>query len=348
MFDIEKKSNEIVKKAIITGASDVHIIPCDRSSKIQFRVDDRLVFLESITNLQAEKLISHLKFISKMDIGERRKPQSGSILMIVNNNKINIRISTLPTAPHESMAIRILPQNETNSLQTLTTFPKQNLLLKSLVKNKHGLILVSGPTGSGKTTTIYSLLNDVNKLNKRIICIEDPIEKRNDAFIQLQINEKAGLTYANLLKAVLRHDPDIIMIGEIRDEATAKIAIRAAMTGHLVISTIHAKNCIGSVFRLKEFGIKPIDIKETIVGLISQRLVELNCSFCGDLCVNFCRQQRRRRRMAIFEILSGKQLDSYLTKQKEPTSFESFEKMIKKTFALGYISKTEYERWLSM
>ncbi len=346
MFDIEAKSNEIIIQAYKVRASDVHIIPTNPYSVIEYRVDHQLVTIEKIRNSEAEKIISHLKFRSKMDIGERRKPQSGSLTMTIMEDKINIRLSTLPTIPHESLSIRILPQNEVETLQRLTLFPKHTAMLSSLIKKAHGLIIVSGPTGSGKTTTIYSLLNEAAARKKRIICIEDPVEMQTDTFIQVEINEKAGLTYAETLKSVLRHDPDIIMIGEIRDFETAKIAVRAAMTGHLVISTIHAKSCLGSINRLKELGIEEHDINETVIGLVSQRLVEMKCPLCGDNCSKFCRIYRKRRRLAIFEILADKSLEALINEGEINHRYESLEQTIKKSITLGYVNEKEYERWL--
>ena len=346
LFDIETKSNEIILQAHKVCASDVHIVPTSCYSIIEYRIDNQLLTIEEIRNNEAEKIISHLKFRSKMDIGERRKPQSGSLKMKIKKDKLNIRLSTLPTTPHESLSIRLLPQNEVETLHRLTLFPKHTAQLSSLIKKAHGLVIVSGPTGSGKTTTIYSLLNEAAARKKRIVCIEDPIEKRTDKFIQVEINEKAGLTYAHTLKAVLRHDPDIIMIGEIRDVETATVAIRAAMTGHLVISTIHAKNCLGSIARLKELGIKEHDINETVIGLVSQRLLEMKCSICGNTCSKYCRTYRKRRRLAVFEILADQSLQRLLTKCKTNIGYGSLEQAIKKSFALGYVNEEEYERWL--
>ncbi len=346
LSSIERKSNEIVSRAVYEKASDIHIIPSIDYSIIKLRVGHQLVTCDKIDNFNAEKLISHFKFRSKMDIGERRRPQCGSLSVVLNDQRINLRISTLPTYPHESLAIRILPQNEIAILKKLSLFSQQSSLLNALMKKAHGLFLVSGPTGSGKTTTIYSLLLDENVRHKRIITIEDPVEKRTDAFIQVEINEKAGLSYSEALKAALRHDPDIIMIGEIRDAQTAQMVIRAAMTGHLVLSTIHANNAEGCLARLREFGICELDIKETVIALVSQRLLELTCPYCGEDCSSLCRRFRKTRRLAIFEILSGAPLEKILNHNKSKNDYTTLSQLIRKSIALGYVSTQEFERWL--
>jgi competence protein ComGA len=346
MSGIERKGDDLISKAVDNMASDIHIIPAPSFSLIQLRIAHQLVTYEKIKNCEAEKLISHFKFRAKMDIGERRRPQNGSLNVVINHQQVNLRISTLPTTPHESLAIRILPQNEVKTLTQLSLYSEQTIQLKSLMKKAHGLLLISGPTGSGKTTTIYSLLFDDCLSGRRIITIEDPIEKRTDAFIQVEINEKAGLTYAEVLKATLRHDPDVIMIGEVRDEKTAQIAIRAAMTGHLVISTIHATNAEGCISRLREFGVAEIDIRETVIGLVSQRLVRLKCPTCGDHCSSFCRMHRHNKRLAIYEILADRCLDEVLHQKKKNVNYKKLSHLINKSIALGYVSELEYERWL--
>ncbi|WNF37790.1 competence type IV pilus ATPase ComGA [Bacillaceae bacterium IKA-2] len=345
MADIEWKSNQLILKAVLFKASDIHIFPAKHYSQIKFRIDHQIVVIEKICNRDAEKLISHFKFRSKMDIGERRRPQNGALDIAIENRQINLRFSTLPTIPHESLSIRILPQDEVFTLNQLALFNKHTEILKSLMEKAHGLLLISGPTGSGKTTTIYSLLFNSLTRNKRIISIEDPVEKRTDAFIQIEINEKAGLTYEEALKAALRHDPDIIMIGEIRDEKTAKIVVRAAMTGHLVVSTLHAKNTLSCISRLKEFGISEHDIRETVIGLVSQRLLQLQCPYCGDECSVVCRVYRETRRLAVYEIMAGKALEAQFDGE-ETVFYETLEQGIAKSVALGFVSKGEYERWL--
>lgn len=343
---IEQKSDGIITRAVREKASDIHIVPANSSSLIQLRIGHQLVTLEKIKISDAQKLISHYKFRSKMDIGERRRPQNGSLNMVVKDEQINLRISTLPTTPHESLSIRILPQNEILTIDQLSLFKKHCVQLRTLMKKAYGLLLISGPTSSGKTTTIYSLLFNEFSRNRRIITIEDPIEKKTDSFIQVEINEKAGLTYAEALKAALRHDPDIIMIGEIRDAQTARIAIRAAMTGHLVISTIHANHSEGCISRLREFGCAQLDIKETLIGLVSQRLVNLACPNCGIKCSGYCGLYSTNRRLAVYEILEGNSLQDILANKLKKAKYEKLPQLVNKAIALGYVKETEYERWL--
>ncbi len=345
MTIIELKGHEIISSAVQRKASDIHIIPTSNYSIVQFKINNSLINYQTFSNSDAEKLISQFKFRSKMDIGERRRPQNGSLNLEVNNLKVNLRLSTLPSTPHESLAIRILPQDETTLLNRLSLFSKQTAKLQLLMKKAYGLLLVSGPTGSGKTTTMYSLLSDPCLKGRRIITIEDPIEKKTDSFIQVEINEKAGVTYSEALKATLRHDPDVIMIGEIRDEKTAKIAIRAALTGHLVISTIHASDSVGCISRLREYGIAEIDLKEAIIGLVSQRLLTLKCPFCEQRCSNFCLLHRKHNRLAVYEILSDSALRDVLNHNCD-ASYETLPKAIRKSIALGYTDVSEYERWL--
>lgn len=346
MSKIEQKSDKLLLDAVLRKASDIHIIPTKQGSKIQLKIENQLFLHEKMDVSEAQKLISHFKFRSKMDIGEKRRPQNGSLHIQINAEAIDLRLSTLPTLPHESLAIRILPQNKVTTLEQLTLFKKPIFQLRTLIKKAHGLLLISGPTGSGKTTTIFSLLHDPNLSNRRIITIEDPVEKRSDQFIQVEINERAGLTYSEALKATLRHDPDIIMIGEIRDEKTAQIAIRAAMTGHLVISTIHANNSAGCISRLREFGIPHLDMKETIIGLVSQRLLSLSCPICKGECSVYCHYNERRRRVAIFEIVAEQELEKLIRGDENNAKYETLGKLINKCIALGYIPSSEHERWL--
>ena len=232
---IERLGDRLVEEAWRINASDIHIVPKQEVATIQFRLDSDLFQKHTITLETCEKLISHFKFLSGMDIGERRRPQNGALQVTNSGSAINLRLSTLPTASQESLVIRILPDSSYHPLERLSLFPQTSKKLFSLLKHSHGLIVFTGPTGSGKTTTLYSLLHETKKeLNRNIITLEDPIEKQSEDALQVQVNEKAGITYALGLKAILRHDPDIIMVGEIRDAETAKIAIRAALTGHSV------------------------------------------------------------------------------------------------------------------
>jgi len=232
---IEKIAEQLIHYAYMYHISDVHIIPREEDAVVQVRMGKELVIKEVMSKRNCERLIAHFKFLGGMDIGEKRKPQSGSLVVTIHAEPISLRFSTLPTFFEESLVIRILPQNHITPLDQLSLFPGVTRKLISLLKHSHGLIIFTGPTGSGKTTTLYTLLHQSRKMfNRNIITLEDPIECRSDGVLQVQVNEKAGITYSTGLRAILRHDPDIIMVGEIRDDETAQIAVRAALTGHPV------------------------------------------------------------------------------------------------------------------
>ncbi|MDQ0975871.1 type II secretory ATPase GspE/PulE/Tfp pilus assembly ATPase PilB-like protein [Neobacillus niacini] len=203
-------------------------------------------------------------------------------------------------------------------------------------------------TGSGKTTTLYSLLNETAHLfHRNVITLEDPIEKNYDSVLQIQVNEKAGVTYAAGLKAILRHDPDIIMVGEIRDAETAKISVRAALTGHLVLSTMHTRDAKGAVYRLHEFGVNWLEVEQTLIAVTAQRLVELTCPFCQGECSPFCYSYGRWKRASVFELLSGRNLNATMKEAKGEdiiSRYTTVKEVIKKGIALGYIQESEYDR----
>ncbi|MDP4085248.1 MAG: competence type IV pilus ATPase ComGA [Bacillota bacterium] len=345
---IEKLANRIILDATKHHATDIHIVPRRNDTLVQLRFTNQLIPRLTLPKEECDKLISHFKFTANMDIGERRRPQSGAFVSEVNGQMINLRLSTLPSINRESLVIRLLPQQEQIPFQQLSLFPSLTRKLLALLRHAHGLIILTGPTGSGKSTTLYSLLNETAHLFQRnIITLEDPIEKNYESVLQVQVNEKAGVTYASGLKAILRHDPDIIMVGEIRDAETAKIAVRAALTGHLVLTTLHTRDAKGAVYRLHEFGVNWLEIEQTLVAVTAQRLVELTCPFCNGECSSFCFSYRRLKRASVFELLSGKNLSSVIrAAQGEPTqpSYPLLKHVIRKGIALGFIKESEYER----
>jgi len=244
-----------------------------------------------------------------MDIGETRKPQSGSLQTTINKQETSLRISTLPSAhSKESMAIRILPQ-QSLTLDYLSLFPYSINHLTSMMVQAFGMIILTGPTGGGKSTTMYALAQYCSEfLNRNVISLEDPVEKIHDHLLQIQVNEKAGLNYSTGLKAILRHDPDVILVGEIRDAETAMIAVRAAMTGHLVLTSLHSRDAKGAIYRLLEFGIGERVLEQALIAITAQRLVTINCPFCGKDCSKYCNSQYRPKRTGLYEILHGKAL----------------------------------------
>lgn len=349
MIDIERLGDRLIEDACLLNASDIHFIPRKEDAIVQYRLDDELVFKETLTRDACERLIAHFKFLASMDIGERRKPQNGSLTTTVRNYSVSLRLSTLPTTFDESLVIRILPQNTVFPIAQLSLFPSTTRKLIALLKHSHGLIIFTGPTGSGKTTTLYSLIHTSKQLfNRNIITLEDPIEKKSEEVLQVQVNEKAGITYATGLKAILRHDPDIIMVGEIRDPETARIAVRAALTGHLVLSTLHTRDTKGAIYRLLEFDVSLQEIEQTLIAVAAQRLVELKCPYCEGKCSPSCRKMRTIRRASVYELLYGKNLAQIIKEAKgerAPHHYQKLRDVIKKGIALGYLYPDALERW---
>ncbi|MFS0861541.1 competence type IV pilus ATPase ComGA [Fredinandcohnia sp. 179-A 10B2 NHS] len=350
MSEIERLGDHLIEEAWSINASDIHFTPRINDAAIQFRLDSDLFTKQTIQKDVCQRLISHYKFLAGMDIGERRRPQNGAITIIIKGVTINLRLSTLPTPYNESLVIRILPETTTYSLAKMSLFPHMTTKMLSLLKHSHGLIIFTGPTGSGKTTTLYSLLHATKKLfNRNIITLEDPIEKRSEDVLQVQVNEKAGITYAQGLKAILRHDPDIIMVGEIRDAETAKIAVRASLTGHLVLTTMHTRDTKGAIYRLLEFGVSLQEIEQTLIAIAAQRLVELKCRYCGEKCSQLCKKYREVRRVGVYELLSGRALSEVMKEAKGEDATYQYEKLrdvIRKGIALGYLYPDALERWV--
>ncbi len=272
---------EILKQAVKAGASDIHIEPYEKDVRVLLRVDGELYEILNIEKDIHSSMVARVKIISMLNIAEKRKPQDGSAERLIDNRVIDLRISTLPTVHGEAIAIRLLDRSNfllpTSELgMSDSGFEK----FTSIVQNPHGVILVTGPTGSGKSTTLYSILSEIRDRNQKIITVEDPVEYELYGINQVQVNPQADLNFASSLRSILRQDPDIIMIGEIRDSETAEIAIRAAITGHLVFSTLHTNDTVSSVIRLIDMGIEPYLISSSVVGIVSQRLVRRICPSC--------------------------------------------------------------------
>ena len=338
--EIERKARNLLKDALRIRASDIHFIPGDTDVLIQYRLANELMDMGVISRVLYTKILSHFKFLAGMDIGEKRKPQNGSLTLKLQNISLDLRLSTLPALYQESLVLRLLPQESTQSLSLSPLFLRSLCVIHAFMKQPSGLIVFTGPTGSGKTTSLYSLLTQtLSENNSKIITLEDPIEKQLNRIIQIQINEKAGLTYASGLKAALRHDPDIIMVGEIRDYETAKVAVRAAYTGHLVLTTMHTSNSKNVVYRLKEMNIPIHDISQTLLGVVAQRLVKLNCIYCGKKCSKYCKGVGRKA--SIYEVLHGsnlKEVFKEMNGQKAVYNYKTLRDEIIRGIALGFLS----------
>lgn len=284
--ECEKRVVKIINEAIKRGASDIHwdCQPYGTQLLVRYRIDGQLVELNLVEeNLLALKTISHLKVTSHMNIDEKRLPQDGRLAWDYEGKKFDLRLSSLSTVHGESLVMRILDREDLNLKMEALGFSLQDWQkMEGLLNKPDGLLLITGPTGSGKTTTLYSALNYRSQFDGKIITVEDPIEYEFSHFAQIPVRTNIGMTFASALRAILRQSPDIIMIGEIRDKETAQIAINAALTGHLVLSTLHTNDAVSVIYRLMDLGLKGYQIAAALRGVISQRLVRKLCNFCKE------------------------------------------------------------------
>lgn len=278
---VVKLVNSVISQGVKMSASDIHIEPFEEVIRVRNRVDGDLQEIMKLPKRSLSAIVTRIKIMSGIDIGEKRVPQDGRIESFVEGKEIDMRISTLPTVHGEKVVIRLLDRSRFIFKKEDLGFTSKNLeIFNNILRQPYGIILATGPTGSGKTTTLYSVLRELNREEKNIITVEDPVEYKIEGINQVQVNTKAGLTFANGLRSILRQDPDIIMIGEIRDTETANIAVRAAITGHLVISTLHTNDTASTIIRLLDMGIEPYLISSAVVGIVSQRLVKKLCNNC--------------------------------------------------------------------
>ena len=338
---IIKLVNHIISQSVKANASDIHIVPGADSLKVRYRIDGILYELLEPPKWIQSSLITRIKVMAGMDIAEKRLPQDSRIEVRIGNKDIDIRISTLPTTFGERMVMRLL--DKSGSLLTLSQFgiSSENLsLIRRLSHMPNGIILMTGPTGSGKTTTLYAMLTEINKPEINIITVEDPVEYQLEGISQIQVNTKIGLSFAKTLRSIVRQDPDVILIGEIRDQETAGIAIQSALTGHLVLSTLHTNDSASAITRLVDIGIEPFLISSAVRAVIAQRLIRILCDNCREayapdeialksigLSKRDCSQQKiyrakgcgkcintgYRGRMPIFEIMEMNQALKSLT-----------------------------------
>lgn len=274
--------NALLTQAAKDGASDIHIEPYERSSAVRFRVDGTLREVVQPNKALHAALISRLKIMAELDISEKRLPQDGRISLRIGGRAVDVRVSTLPSAHGERAVLRILDKGDANkfTLESLGMSGDSLDKFKRLLRQPHGIVLVTGPTGSGKTTTLYAGLSTVDSATTNVLTVEDPVEYELPGIGQTQVNAKIDLTFAKALRAILRQDPDVIMIGEIRDFETAQIAVQASLTGHLVLATLHTNDAPSAVTRLTDMGIEPFLLSSSLLGVLGQRLVRKLCSHC--------------------------------------------------------------------
>jgi len=273
--------NLIITRAIEVRASDIHFEPYEEQFRVRYRIDGVLHDVESPPKRLQAAIVSRIKIMAKLNIAERRLPQDGRIMLRVKGKEIDFRVSSVPTIYGESLVLRILDKSSIVLDIDKLGFPEDTLKgFQELIQRPHGIILVTGPTGSGKTTTLYCALGKLNSPDKKIITVEDPVEYQLKGINQIQVKPSIGLTFSNALRSIVRQDPDVILIGEIRDAETAEIAIHSALTGHLVLSTLHTNDAPSAMTRLIDMGMEDYLLSSTIIGVLAQRLVRVACPFC--------------------------------------------------------------------
>ncbi len=278
---IVRLCNAILEQAVNEEASDIHIEPLQNSVRTRIRVDGMLTEHLTLPKSALNAIVARLKILGKMNIAEKRLPQDGRFDAHILGNDIDVRLSTMPTVHGEKIVLRLLNRNNFLIPKEKLGFTEANLRkFEELLRNPHGIILVTGPTGSGKSTTLYTMLSEINNIRDNIVTVEDPVEYMLTGLNQMQVNVKAGLDFSTGLRSILRQDPDVIMVGEIRDTDTVQIAIRAAITGHLVLSTIHTNDAVSTIYRLIDMGVPSYLVSAALAGIVSQRLVKTICPLC--------------------------------------------------------------------
>ena len=297
--------NALLTQAAREGASDIHIEPYERHSSVRFRVDGTLREVVQPNRALHAALISRLKIMADLDIAEKRLPQDGRISLRLGTRAIDVRVSTLPNAHGERAVLRLLDKSESKlSLEAVGMQGEVLRRFEQLIAQPHGIILVTGPTGSGKTTTLYASLARLDAAQNNIMTVEDPIEYDLPGVGQTQVNPKIELTFARALRAILRQDPDIVMIGEIRDIETAQIAIQASLTGHLVLATLHTNDAASAITRLTDMGVEPFLLSSSLLGVLAQRLVRVYCGSCQGAGCDACGHTGYQGRTGVFELLT--------------------------------------------
>lgn len=280
---IEKRLDKILEDAVKSSSSDIHIEPYKDFANIRFRINGELILIERISISDYLSLVNRIKVLSAMDIANKLEPQDGKMTVCLDENNYDVRVSSIPTTSGEKLVLRVLYKDvNLNNIEKLNFSDKQRKTLEKLISLKRGIIIINGPTGSGKSTTLYACLNSLDKQKLNISTVEDPVEFEIPMVIQSNVNEKIGFSFSKALKYILRQDPDVILVGEVRDEETAKMAIRAAVTGHKVFSTIHTSTGREVYYRLLNMGVDQYLIDDALVGVITQRLIKVLCDDCKE------------------------------------------------------------------
>ncbi|MBT7308985.1 MAG: type II/IV secretion system protein [Gammaproteobacteria bacterium] len=275
--------NHLLERSLDLRASDIHFEPEEEGMNVRVRVDGVMSLLETLPKNILSAVASRLKLMARLDIGEKRLPQDGRIQFSLDKRKVDLRVSTLPGVHGESIVLRILDRGDVHvELESLGMPPSLLENYRHAIQQPHGMILVTGPTGSGKTTTLYGTLEKINTPERKIITVEDPVEYQLSGITQIHVNARIGLTFASGLRSIVRQDPDVIMIGEIRDQETAEIAIESALTGHLVFSTLHTNDAAGAITRLEDMGVEPYLLSSSVLAILAQRLVRRVCPHCRE------------------------------------------------------------------
>src|SRR5690242_6886590 len=296
--------DQLLADGIQAGASDIHIEPEEQGIAVRHRVDGLLRHARTLPRYVAPSLVSRVKILSGLDIADRLRPQDGRARVAIQGSVVDLRVSTLPASHGEKIVIRVLDGSAgLRTLDSIGFSPTDLARIRCLLEQREGLVLVTGPTGSGKTTTLYAALREIQARGVNVVTVEDPIEYRLPGIVQVQVHERAGLTFSAALRSIMRQDPDVILVGEIRDRETAEIAIQAALTGHLVLSTLHTNDAASAIARLVDIGAASYQIATAVKGVIAQRLVRRLCIACAGAGCRECGESGYRGRRAIAEIL---------------------------------------------
>ncbi len=303
--DLVRRLDSLVKRAIRNGASDIHFEPRSDALAVRTRIDGVLRDIELMPAAAAPVVASRIKVIARLDIAERRLPQDGRFSFVGDGtDAAEIRVSSLPTVLGEKIVLRVLRKEARHrGLDALGMLALHEQALRRALQSSAGMTIVAGPTGSGKSTTLYAAVEELNDGKRNILTVEDPVERRVDGVNQVQVNDEIGLTFARALRAFLRQDPDVILVGEIRDRETAEIGVRAALTGHVVLSTLHASDAAASIARLVDMGVAPFLVAASLRAVVAQRLVRLACRDCRGEGCNVCGGTGMRGRTGVFEVM---------------------------------------------